>query len=264
MLTLLLIGGAVAAWLVFKPTSASQQATQQGAQAVVTAGVVGDQPSNNLRAVNQNINEAGVKGVGGATVGGVTTGLAIVPAVGPLAASVVGVVILAVAVAVELWAKHEARIKGAKNENAAMNIAVPGWLESIQGIIQQYNSNQIDSSTAAESLNQLRGLVFQSLQKYNHVPGVDWKGGVSQPGLTGKKYWGVACNKHCTIGCCLFNNVIGPATNNAIALVLHQQLWVASKNGLIPWQKSFTIPAMPPMATYGFVGSPATILTVNK
>lgn len=270
MLELILIGGAaVAVWFLGRGPSVGQNATSQGANAIISTEAGGVQASADLSAANANSNSALFKTSVGAIGAGASTGVAVAggaggAAAGAVAASVTAGIGIAIGVAIVLWAKHEARIKGAKTENKAMNIAMPGWLEAIQGIILQYNQGKIDAPTTAAELVALRNLVFTSLQKYNHTPGVDWSGGGGQPGLTAQKYWGIPCDKHCTIGCCLFNNVVGPATNNAIALVLHHQIWVASKNGLIAWQKSFTIPATPPMAKYGYVGTPAVPLSVVK
>jgi hypothetical protein len=267
---LLLLGGAgVLIYLLVPKTSAGQQATDAGANAVVSVGQGGIQASADLSAASDNTKKTEFTGIIGGVGAGVTTGLSVagstgLASAGAIAGAATAGIGIAIGVAVVLWQKHEARIKGAKTENAAMNIAVPGWEQSLVGIISQYNAGTLDAPTAAAELVSLKNLVFTSLQRYNHVPGVNWSGGGTQPGLSAKKYWGITCDKRCTIGCCLFNNVIGPATNNAIALVLHQQLWVASKNGLIPWQKTFTIPAIPPMTKYGFVGTPGIPITVTK
>lgn len=266
---LLLLGGAgVLLWGLLGPKGNSSAAVDQGAQTISTVGAQGVSASAAAAAVDANTKSTLVKTTAGAIGGGASVGTAVAGstgvAAGAVAAAATAGIGIAIGVAIVLWQKHEARIKGAKTENAAMNIAMPGWLEAIQGIIQQYNSGALNAPTAAAELVALRNLVFTDLQKYNHMAGVDWAGGGAQPGLTAKAYWKIPCDKHCTIGCCLFNNVIGPATNNAIALVLHQQLWVASKNGLIPWQRSFTIPATPPMTQYGYTGTSAVPLSVNK
>jgi hypothetical protein len=269
MIELILIGGgALAIWFLGRGPSSGQSITDQGANAVVSAGAGGIQASADLSAADANSSGAflktGVAAVGGGASTGVAVGGSAGAAAGAATAAVTAGIGIAIGVAVMLWAKHEARIKGAKNENAAMNIAMPGWLEAIQGIILQYNQGKIDAPTTTAELVALRNLVFTSLQKYNHTPGVDWSGGGGQPGLTVQKYWGIPCDKHCTIGCCLFNNVVGPATNNAVALVLHHQLWTAAKNGLVPWQNAFTIPSTPVDTKYGYQGTPAVVLRVVK
>jgi hypothetical protein len=266
---ILLLGGAgILLWGLLAPKGVSLSPVDQGANNIETAGNQGISASaaadSSSDASKTKLLGTATGAIGGGASAGVAVGGSAGAAAGAVTAAVTAGIGIAIGVAIVLWQKHQQRIKDAKTENAAMNIAMPGWLEAIQGIILQYNQGKINASTAAGELVALRNLVFTSLQKYNHMAGVDWSGGGSQPGLSDKAYWKIPCDKHCTIGCCLFNNVVGPATNNAIALVLHQQLWVATKNGLVPWQKSFTIPATPPMAKYGYVGTSAVPLSVNK
>jgi hypothetical protein len=273
-LTLLLVGGA--ALLVFvglrggagASSSQAQQQTEQGAELVQIGGTSGAQTVHGLQTFEQNANAGEFKGAVGAAGAGVSAGTGAVAAGASTGSAVtLGAVTFGagalVGLAVILWSKHEARLKGAKTENAAMNIIIPGWIESLQGIIAQYNAGQINDLTAAAELTQLKALVYSSIQKYNHTPGVDWAGGGSQPGLSTQKYWSVKCDKRCTIGCCLFNGAIGPGMNNAIALVSHKQVYATPASGLGPWQNSIQITAMAAMPTYGFKGTQKFVLTVS-
>ena len=269
----LLAGGAILVFLGLKKSSAASQSqaqVTQGAEVVQAGGTAFQGPANQIRTANENLNSVEFKGVAGAAGAGTTAGVAAAgtsgAATGALTAGITFGVGAVVALAAVLWAKHEARIKGAKTENAATNLIVPGWIETIQGIISAYNNGTINDVQTVAELKSLKQLVWDSWQRYNHTPGVDWAGGGTQPGLSSQqKFWTVKCDKHCTIGCCLFNNIIGPATNNAIALVSHQPMFnVGGKAGQSPWSGQFTVPVMSPSPQYGFKGAPSFVLSVTK
>ena len=270
LLLALLGGGALLAILGLRKSSSSSQAqsqVQQGAAAIDYAGSAGTGVVAQNQQLETGINSNLFKTEVGAAAGGASAGAAAAGAASTGAGITAGAVTFGIGalagLAVALWAKHEARIKGAKTENAAMNIIAPGWVEAIQGIIAQYNAGTINDLTTVSELKQLRKLVYDDLLKYNHEPGVNWSGGGNQPGIAGvQQYWTVKCSKHCTIGCCIFNNVIGPVTNNAMALVSHRQVWVNSK--MSPWQNTIYSPTMPGYPKYGFKGISSFPLTVNK
>jgi hypothetical protein len=276
-LTILLLGGA--ALLVFlglrssSSTPSAQQQVDTGASSISRVGNIGTNISAQAQSLNESLNAKEFQTVIGGAVAGISAGFAAAgtpTAVASGTAVSSGVVTgaftfgigIAIGVAIVLWAKHEARIKDAKTENAAMNIIAPGWIETINGIIAEYNNGGIDGPTAAAELAQLTSLVYASLQRYNHMPGINWAGGAGQPGLRSQKPGTVRCDKHCTIGCCLFNNIIGPATNNAIALVLHHDIYVGKT--MVPWQNSFPVWAMAANSKYGFKGTPSFVITVNR
>lgn len=236
------------------PTPADA-ATQQGASEIVQVGQAGVQSTQQLQGVASQTSSAAFKTTVGAAGAGVSAGVAAAGAAGTSAGIIAGSVTFGigavVGLAVVLWSKHEARIKGAKNEDAAMNVIAAGWKQSMQGIIAAYNSGQINDLTCAAELQQLRDLVLASAQKYNHVPGVDWSGGGTQAaGTRGTKYFTAKCDKHCTVGCCLFNNIIGPGTNNAISMVTSKTV------------KTITIPSMA-SSKYGFTGAPSFQLSIK-
>ena len=221
----------------------AQQQTQVGTQDIVAAGTRAPVVTSQLQQIDSQTNQKTEKAIAAGASAALTT------------ASITTFGIAAVgAVAALLWSRHEARIKAAKSENAAMNIAVPGWQQSLLGIVSQYNSGQLTDIGTVGELKQLRQLIFNRLQQYNHTRGVNWSGGGTQPGLWGStKYFSVKCDKHCTIGCCLYNNVMGPAISNTIALIQKQ----------IPGP-TITVPAMSAYPTYGFGGNPQFNITITR
>ena len=254
-----IIAGGTALYLLVKglgnktPTPA-QQATQQGESVIDYTGSLGTQSVANAGNVSAGIATKEFGALAGGAGAGVGAGFAAAGASGAAAGAVTGAVTFGVGalvgLAAALWAKHEQRIKGAKTENAASNMIVPAWVESMYGINAAYNAGQIDSMTAVAELRDLRARVFNAFIQYNHQPGVNWAGGGSQPGLAGSpKYWSVGCSKHCTIGCCIFNNVIGPAIANSILTLLGKQ------------RGPVNVPVMSPSPKYGFKGQAAFSLT---
>ena len=256
--------GAGAAFLLYKglkgsAPSPAQSATIQGESTVAQVGAAGANIAAGEQAGYQGIEGKEFKGLVGAGGAGVTAGTAAAAAGGAGSGLVAGAVTFGVGavvgLAAVLWAKHEARIKGAKTENAAVNLIAPAWKESLLGIMAAYNAGQISDVVAVNELESLRSLTYAALQKYNHTPGVDWAGGGSQPGLGPNKlqYWSVTCDKHCTIGCCLFNGAMGPGISNVEALIKHK---IAGP--------TITIPAMAPKPAYGFRGLDKFTVTVTK
>lgn len=235
--------------------SQAQQQTQQGASVIAKSGGIASQLSSQGQAINENLNATEVKTLTAAAGAGVSAGYAAAGTAGVSSGVVTGAVTFGIGavigIAVVLYGKHKARIKGAKNENALANSVTDGWKEAFDGIVAQHNSGQITDLEAAGELQQLRDLVFTDLLKDNHQPGVNWHGGGDQPGNYTTKYWTVPCSKHCTVSCCIFNNVLGPALNNAIQIL----------QGKIK-TRTFQVPALS-SSKYGFRTRPAFMVTLK-
>jgi hypothetical protein len=174
----------------------------------------------------------------------------------------------AVGIAVLLWSKHEARIKGAKTENAAATHLAAAYKETIQGIFAAYNSGQLTKDQAVAELVQTRSLIMQSMTAINHMPGVNWSGNKGMIGSSTQKYFQVTCDKHCTVGCCIYNGVIGPTLNNAIAMFRGQPASVNKQgtgggNASMKVVKSY---ATIPIGTnkYGFAGLASFTLALKR
>jgi len=169
-----------------------------------------------------------------------------------------------VGLAAVLWGKHEARIKGAKSENQGWNVIVAGFQESLRGIIGALNAGQIDSLTAVNELKDLKLRIWNSAQQFNRQPGVDFAGGKSQPGLGDiQQTWTIKCDKHCTIGCCLFNNWLGPGINNVIAMIQGRPYWDFGKSSMITGN-TITIGGLTNTTKYGRLPIPDLTLTIGS
>jgi hypothetical protein len=140
----------------------------------------------------------------------------------------IGAAVGAVAGAISgLWASHNARAAGAKNENTALNSAVTAFDGSLKAIFAAANSTDVSSQiTPAQAIQ----LLQQNLQSY-------WQG--MAPFMTGpgradassggskcssvvtcnqQSSPGLKCDSGCTAGCCVGCDVLTPTINQAIAL----------------------------------------------
>lgn len=244
-------------------TATGQTNAGQIMQDVTTA----QQGSNNFASLLQQYSQQGES----ATFQGLTTigtsatslGLGIAGVAGLGAgAAVTGGIGVVVGIAAMLWAQHEQRMKDATDENSAWNVIYPDWSDAMQQILSAYNTGQITASNCAAEFESLKALVYQDAQKFKNQPGISWN---STVGLSNsQKIWQVQCTKQCTIGCCLFNGMVGPNIERAVALVTGQPVMVFGSGTPQNIQtNSFTVPSVSPNSTYGFNGAPSFVMAVN-
>ena len=229
MLVLVMAGAAIfTAYAAYKGLKAAPStppvppAVSSSASTLQQVGTQAGQIASAFQSDAQNNNDNLVKTAMGTTVGSASTGATVGMASGAAAGATVAAATfgigIAIGIATILWKKHEARIKGAQTENAGWNNITAAFVDTIQGIFNAYNQKQLSGDQAATELLAMRDLIKQSGLQFNHMPGVNWSGG----GFTGdstQKYYTVKCDKHCTVGCCVYNGVIAPAINNAVALM---------------------------------------------
>lgn len=116
-----------------------------------------------------------------------------------------------------LLSAHNARVKGAKSENAALASAVPGMYNGIVQIAQSYASGAITGAQAISACEQLRAYFWSEMAPYESGPGqhatacastkVILSGG-SQPSGASNISPYTPCNKSCTASCCVGCNWI--------------------------------------------------------
>lgn len=199
--------------------SALQAASIQGAQAVITGQQQSQQTQS--RVIGTAVSAIGAGTATGVTLATTTTATITTAAMTAGITAGIGVV---VGIALALWSAHEARIAGAQKEDAAWNEIMPGFISMMQGIVNAFNAGQIDKPTAAAEVLAAKQYTFSAAQKFVGTPGTDWTGGNigsyqghSVPiGLSTRTWWKAPCNKYCSIGCCLWNGVVGPACNRAM------------------------------------------------
>jgi hypothetical protein len=148
-----------------------------------------------------------------------TAGSTLAAAAGPIGMAV-AVVVGEIA---SLWAAHDARAAGAKTENAAVSSAVQAFDGSLKAIFAAANAGTL---SAADAINQCQILLqtfWQRMAPYMTGPGrADASGGGSNcgtvnpaaacSGMTG----GHACDKSCTVTCCVGCQNITPTIWQAI------------------------------------------------
>ena len=173
---------------------------------------------------------------------------------GPIGAGV-GAVIGIIA---GLWAAHDARVAGAKTENAAVASAVVAFDGSLKAIFQAANSGQLAPSDAVSALQQTLGYYWSSMAPYQSGPGrADASHGGAACGS-------VKCNKSCTAGCCVGCLDLTPAITAAIGVfqagggtITVPQVY-GDKYGL-KTRSSYTLTYTPPSVAQSVTGELAAL-----
>jgi hypothetical protein len=176
---------------------------------------------------------------------------------GPIGAGVGAVVGIIAA----LWSAHDARVKGAKEENQIVGDAVSTWDQGMQAIFSAANSGQITGAQAAQLCSQLLASYWTAVEQAKGLPGVadDSGYGTNCGSYTSGQTTPCTpsgapkCNKSCTVGCCVGCNDLYPSTLDAIAVlssptggsfetctVYSSSFGLAQRNG---YQLTYTPPA---------------------
>lgn len=130
---------------------------------------------------------------------------------GPIGAGI-GVLVGVIA---GLWAAHNARVAGAKQENQAINSALSTWDAGMKAIFNAANSSDptinVSGAQAAAQVEQLYAQFWAQMSVYMHAPGTsDTSGGgvncgssqLNPAGPCAGEPGGHKCDKSCTATCC--------------------------------------------------------------
>lgn len=158
--------------------------------------------------------DSGLSGLAAGPVGPqlLSIGAGIVGKMGPIGAGIG----LLMSVVAGLWAKHAARVAGAKSENAAINSAVQTWDAGMQAIFAAANSSDptqnVTAADAANQVQQLFGTFWQMQSQYMHAPGTSdtsnagthcGSGTLNPTDPCAGTPGGHQCDKSCTASCCV-------------------------------------------------------------
>jgi len=166
---------------------------------------------------------------GGATAGGAAgAGAAAGSWAGPIGAAV-GILIGVIA---GLWAAHSARVKGATQENQAINSAVSTWDAGMKAIFNAANSSDptinVPGPVAAQQVQQLWGQFWAMMSPYLRSPGTsDASGGgmncgsptLNPAGPCAGTPGGHKCDASCTATCCVGCQDLYPAMLQAVQVL---------------------------------------------
>lgn len=195
----------------------------------------------------------------GASVGGsaVASAAGLGAAAGPIGAGIGALV----GIIASLWAAHDARVKGATEENEIVGSALSTWDAGMQQIFAAANSGQITGQQGAQLVSQLMASYWSAVAQAKGLPGVADSSnsggncGSYTPGQTTRCTPSGApkCNKQCTVGCCVGCNDLYPSSLDAIAVLMSasggsfttctvysSSFGLAQRNG---YQLSYTPPA---------------------
>jgi hypothetical protein len=157
-----------------------------------------------------------------------SSGAAIGAWAGPIGAGV-GVLIGVIA---GLWAAHEARVKGAKAENQAINSAVQTFDASIKAIFDAANSpdpaKTVPGPQAAQQVMAVYQQFWAQMVPFTRAPGAaDASGGgancgdqqLNPAGPCAGTPHGHKCDKSCTASCCVGCQDLYPTMLQAVAVL---------------------------------------------
>lgn len=148
----------------------------------------------------QNVTSFGIGGEAGSVISQIGLSTAAGCAAGPLGCAA-GAVSGTVKAAVTQLTQHTARLKGAKNENAALNPVVVAFDADVAAIRDAYNNGGADAATCIAACAAVDANIQANLKSHVGAPGTAWSTAV---GMQGK------CNKLCTAGCCVYYGDLGP------------------------------------------------------
>jgi hypothetical protein len=193
MIPVLIVGGFIG--LYFLIESQKKSAAQATAIDTAVAGIgasSGTAPTGfTLQQEAQNGSITGLEVGSGISA---ATGIAQTLNESVAAAGAIPVVGAAVsAVASILLAQHTARLKGATNENQALDQAIPAFDADLAEIAAAYNAGTATRAQTISGFQQVDAQVYAYLKAQVGAPGTAWDG-------TGK------CTKSCTAGCCVYYN----------------------------------------------------------
>ena len=133
-------------------------------------------------------------------------------AAGPIGAGV-GLVVGMIA---GLWAAHDARVKGATAENQVVGSALQAFDQSLQAIFAAANSSDpsqnITAQQAVVQCQQLLAQFWSACEPYTSAPGA------ADASHGGANCSGLACDKSCTVTCCVGCADLGPSIANCMAV----------------------------------------------
>ena len=176
-----------------------------------------------------------------------------------MAAIAIGGIQTALKLGISALTQHTARVAGATNENAALAQIAPAIEQDLQEIAAAVNSGQISASDAISAISQVDQQTQEYLQKQLGKPGTAWNAQYNGPVLNVTSNpqvnmgQGVACNKSCTVGCCIYFNSWKPA------FIAMSTLLQGTQSG---GRFSVTVLAMQ-SNKYGFPGFPAYTISVQ-
>ena len=189
-------------------------------------------------------------------------------AAGALTAGIGAGVAVLVGVLASLWSAHEARIKGATQENQAINSAVQTFDAGLKAIFAAANSTavgtNITAAQAAQYSQQLLQQFFAQMAPFTHAAGAaDASNGGANCGSTSLNPGGPCtgtpgghvCNAQCTATCCvgcqdLYPTILqalqvfaSPTGGTITACTVYSSKYGAAQRG------SYTLTYTPPAAS---------------
>lgn len=124
---------------------------------------------------------------------------------------VIPIAVKALTTGIAALSQHTAKLQAATNENQAADLLIPAFDSDLKAVAAAYNSG----TPASECIAALQAI---DTNAYNYLRGQVGKAGTSWSGPSSATIgnginptYGAACDKTCTVGCCLYLNDLRPA-----------------------------------------------------
>lgn len=111
---------------------------------------------------------------------------------------------------------HAERLKGATDENSALNVLIPALAQSMSNIFDAANRGTITPSQAVAAVNASVADFSSQLAPFQGGKGQHATACAPMSGTPNNWKWNTPCDKNCTAGCCIYCNVIRNWQANAI------------------------------------------------
>lgn len=112
---------------------------------------------------------------------------------------------IAVSIVASLLAAHAARLKGATNENQAVDQYIPVFDSFVKQLETLWNNGTASAQQLATAAQQFDRYLQNAFRNLVGPPGTAWNDSSGMSGL---------CDKSCTVGCCVYYGDLAPVLNN--------------------------------------------------
>jgi len=108
------------------------------------------------------------------------------------------------------FAQHTARLKGATNENQALDQIIPAFDADLKEIVEAFNGGEATEAECVEALQEVDNNVLKYALSLVGPPGTAWNAPKNLGSQVNASY-SATCDKGCTVSCCVYLNDLRPA-----------------------------------------------------
>ena len=157
--------------------------------------------------------------------------------------------------------QHTARLKGAVNENAATDQLIPAYDADLKQIGSAYTLGQATAADCYAAIAKVNSYCYTYLKAQTGKPGTAWL----DRGTTLTISSVPACNKACTVGCCVYYNDLNVGLYNLQAAIQTEEGFPTVQNDGHTGPDAYIPEVYPPSnKAYGNYARPSYHIVVSK